>query len=215
GDTAGEFDGLSAVVKVDLRILTDIHVQDRRKEFDIGEAEFAKAGAGLQKFVRDHVKVLMEAKIVLDHAAKCLRYYGQPPIEVMQIHGLGLYIYRLTIRSPGLYVATTLAKLDLPTFVRKLSDLRSFVEALLDLKMHSVELKQILEDAKQQERKSSMALMIESGSQKQDTLLSIVMWIKDIWVPPRPIAHCRPFLSTFIIRPEIYASLSYMSYIWI
>lgn len=110
--------------RVDLRVITKANDSMN----DVLAAEFANNKLGPPKFTSDHLKVLRESKVILDHIANqkyvdC-REIRRLIVPSFQFNGLDGEVKIMKLFAPGLYTVQHIGSVDIPTHVNCLSDLR-------------------------------------------------------------------------------------------
>ncbi|ORX62083.1 hypothetical protein DM01DRAFT_1298632 [Hesseltinella vesiculosa] len=104
-------------LKPDLLMIKDDMTQNHNIEHAMAAAEASKEGPSKTKYFFDHGKLLVEAKAFIDLGLSDGFY---APATVAQISGLEIFILKLVLARPGLYVATKSSYLRLPRLVAEL-----------------------------------------------------------------------------------------------
>ncbi|KAI9366539.1 hypothetical protein BD770DRAFT_302238, partial [Pilaira anomala] len=85
---------------------------------DLLAAEFASDIPGPAKFTSDHLKVLRESKVILDHIAN-QRYLNSHEVKILiipsfQANGLDSEVKIMKLFAPGLYTVHYIGSVDFP-----------------------------------------------------------------------------------------------------
>ncbi|KAI8072047.1 hypothetical protein BDF21DRAFT_317369, partial [Thamnidium elegans] len=186
-----QVNGLITGDKVDLKICT---------KTNFACVDFARYNHD-DKFFSDHVKVLCEGKTVID---QFYRYPGLKSREkksiagyCMQLAGVEGQIMNVQLVDQGLYVASRLGSLKLPSSQIDMRKTRALIERLSTLKRNILYLTSCLQklefekysDSKSMERKLKVkrspydtSISDEKKVCEKDTRLN--SWVRGSWFPP-------------------------------
>ena len=110
--------------RVNLPVMTSID----DAVYDVMNGEFANSKLGPSKFSSDHLKVLRESKVILDHIVN--REFTTEHdarrliVPCFQANGLDGEIKIMKLYAPGLYTIQHIGSVDIPSSVHFLRDLR-------------------------------------------------------------------------------------------
>lgn len=110
--------------RVDLRVMTSIN----GSMHDVLAGEFANSKLGPWKFTSDHLKVLRESKVILDHIVNqeftTAHNARRLIVPSFQANGLDGEVKVMKLCAPGLYTVQHIGSVDIPSNINCLHDLR-------------------------------------------------------------------------------------------
>ncbi|KAI9269734.1 hypothetical protein EDC94DRAFT_633507 [Helicostylum pulchrum] len=158
---------------------------------DVLAAEFANNKLGPPKFTSDHLKVLRESKVILDHIANqkyvdC-REIRRLIVPSFQFNGLDGEVKIMKLFAPGLYTVQHIGSVDIPTHVNCLSDLRKkMIPRLKYIKYHTVKNAITLSKSLEKEaRRIKRRSMSYERSPSYDDVEIESKWTRGTWFPSR------------------------------
>ncbi|CAO3694759.1 unnamed protein product [Rhizopus stolonifer] len=178
-----------------------------RNVVDLLCVEFAK-DHGSKKFFSDHRKVLREAKMNADRFYKSHYLHPRDKRNIkghcVQIAGPAGQISEVKLVDNGLYVASHLGSLRLPSSQTNLRDLRTLLERLFTIKNILITQKAYyisIEHLEQADKKSmeaklnterslysplSPTLSQTTLSESSSSTMRYTSWVRGAWFPPPP-----------------------------
>jgi hypothetical protein len=96
--------------------------------YDVMAGEFANSKIGPSKFILDHLKVLRESKVILDHIVNqeftTAHDAKRLIVPCFQANGLDGEVKIMKLHAPGLYTIQHIGSVDIPSSINFLRDLR-------------------------------------------------------------------------------------------
>lgn len=175
--------------RIDLRVMTNVD----GSMYDVMAGVFANSKLGPSKFTSDHLKVLRESKIILNHIVdqKFISKYDARRLIVpcFQASGLDGEVKIMKLHASGLYTIQHIGSVDIPSSINLLRD-KKIIPRLEFTKKHCLKNAQILSKSLEKEaRLKKKKSTSYRRSPSWDDVETSTKWTRSTWFTSPRASH--------------------------